>query len=256
MMAAFIFRQALSDFVRFRRVVVWALVALALGGIAQIFILVTEGGPSRQDLYSLMSSIITFRLVALAAAIFSMAVVAQEIEQKTIVYLLTRPIPRWMLLTMRTLAATTVVILVAWACALSTSVGIFGSQPNPQLPRDLVALAMGAAAYTSLFVVVSLFINRAMIVCLLFAFGWETLIPNMSGQLYMLSINSYLNALSERPAIKGTDDLFQALGGLLGTNTLTTDTAWAVLIAIIAACLGLGALWFTRNEYIPREDAE
>jgi ABC-2 type transport system permease protein len=254
-MALFVFRAALADFLRFRRIVLWTVVALSLIAIAKVFLFVAEG-PSHRDLYTLMTNIITFRLVALCAAIFSTAVIAQEVEQKTIVYLLTRPIPRWQLLLMRTLAANVVVTLISWVAAVSVSVGVFGPTWTPYLGKDLAALAIGAAAYTSLFVLVSLIINRAMIVCLLFAFGWETLMPNMSGQLYLLSINSYLSALAEHPAVQGEKDILSALGGTLGTNTITRDTAWTVLLAIILGAIFIGSQWFTRNEYIPREDAE
>lgn len=253
-MNLFVFRQALSDFLRFRRLVVWILVAGLVFGIGYAFVQFTEG--EKSEMYTLISSIVVYRVVALAAAILSMGVIAQEIEQKTIVYLLTRPIPRYQLLLLRTLAATVVVMLVATLATLAASVAVYGVGPNPYLGRDLVALAVGSLAYTSLFVVVSLLINRAMIVCLLFAFGWEMLIPNMPGDLHLLSINSYIVALAQKPSVSGSPDLLQALGGLGGTNLIPLDRAWMILLLIVAATLVFGGLWFSTQEYVPREDAE
>ena len=46
--------------------------------------------------------------------IFGTGVVSREVEQKTIVYLLTRPVARWRILLMRYLAAVTAITLTVW----------------------------------------------------------------------------------------------------------------------------------------------
>lgn len=260
MIGAYIFRSALQDFVRLKRVAVWVAVALGLYVVAQIFQRVTtELEP--KDAYSLLSSILVFRLLPLVSAIFSTAVLSQEVEQKTIVYLLTRPVPRWQLLLFRTLASALVVALIGTLSAVVVSFAAFGGGAfsNEILFRDLKAIWIGALAYGSLFVLVSLLINRAMIVCLLFAFAWETSISNLPGNMYILSLNSYLTALAERPSsgMTGADGLLGALAGnLSGANVMSANTAWTVLIPFTLFCLAVGAWWFTHFEYVPREDAE
>jgi ABC-2 type transport system permease protein len=192
----------------------------------------------------------------LASAIFSTAVVSQEVEQKTIVYLLTRPVPRWKLLIMRTLASMLVVFAVSSIMAIGIALATLGPSglTAGSLWRDIMSLGIGSMAYGSLFVLVSLFWNRAMIICLLFAFGWETSIPNMPGSMYYLSVASYLTNISEHSSAAGKG-FMSVLAGQASPETVSTPVAWAVLVAITVGCAVLGAQWFSTHEYLPREDA-
>ncbi len=256
MTLAYLYTSAVREFLRFRRLAIWFVIGLALLGMALVFKNVNQGKPS-QDMYALLSSILVFRLLPLASAIFSTAVVSQEVEQKTIVYLLTRPIPRARLILMRTLASMTVVAIVTFVGAVLVSGAVYGAGAlsNELLWRDVKAIVVGAAAYGALFVFVSLLINRAMIVCLLFAFAWETSVPNMPGSMYYLSITSYLTAISERPSA-GSGDFLQLLAGSFGQNTLTPGSAYPAMLILIGACVVASMTWFTKFEYVPREDAE
>ncbi len=258
MIAAYIYRSALADFLRPKRVFIWFIVSLALFGMALLYKKVNVGKPD-VDMYSILSSVLAFRLLPLASAIFSTAVVSAEVEQRTIVYLLTRPVPRAQLLLMRTLASMTAVAILSFFCVILVSLSVYGPSgflTNPYLWRDAKAVIVGAAAYGGLFVVISLLVNRAMIVCLLYAFAWETSVPNMSGSMYYLSITSYLNAIAERPSDGNTGNILQLLAGSFGSNSIPTSTAWPAMILLTVCCVVLGMAWFTKFEYVPREDAE
>lgn len=256
MTLGYLYTSTLREFLRFRRMAVWLIVGIGLFAMAALFKRVNPDKPA-DEMYAMLSAILVFRLLPLASAIFSTAVISQEVEQKTIVYLLTRPVPRAQLIAMRGLASVTVVALVAFFSAIIVSVSIFGAGAftNPLLWRDLKAIIIGAAAYGSLFVFISLLINRAMIVCLLFAFAWETSVPNMPGSMYYLSITSYLTAIAERPSSQ-TGDLMQLLAGSFGENTMTMGVALPAMLILIAVCSVAAMSWFTRFEYVPREDAE
>jgi ABC-2 type transport system permease protein len=258
-MEAFVFKNAFLEYMRARRVVVWLLVAGGLYAAASLFLKV-NGGESREEAYSMLSSLLLFRMLPLASAIFSSGVLSQEIEQKTIVYLLTRPVPRPKFLLLRTLASALAVMIVASISAVALSAAVYGGLglSNPYLVRDLIAIAVGSLAYGSLFVLVSLIINRSMIVCLLFAFAWETSVPSMPGSVYLLSVSSYLTAIAQRPSPgnTGQSSPFGSLASALGTNTLTADVGWMAMACLIAFCMIFGAWWFSQSEYLPREDAE
>ena len=138
-----------------------------------------------------------------------------------------------------------------------TSVGAFkGLGDNPLLAKDLVALTVGAFAYGALFLFISLLFNRAMIVCLLFAFGWESSVPNMPGTMDSLSILTHLQAIAQHPAAESQNKMLGLMSGTLGTNTLPADRAWALMVGLVVVMLALSAWWFTHFEYVPREDAE
>jgi ABC-2 type transport system permease protein len=258
-MTSYVFTNAFMEYFRMKRLFVWILVAIGMYLAAHAYLRVA-GSDSPGDSYSMLSSLLLFRLLPLASAIFSSAVLSQEIEQKTIVYLLTRPIPRPQFLITRTLASSLVVVIMIGLSTLALSAAVYGGfgLKNPYLWHDMVAIVVGALAYGTLFVLVSLIVNRAMIVCLLFAFAWETSVPSMGGSIYLLSISSYLTAIAQRPSIDTSTGggPLSAIANALGTNTLPADTGWAVMIGLILICGGVGAWWFKNNEYLPREDAE
>lgn len=259
-MGGYVFQSAFFEFLRPKRLVVWLLVSVGLYAAARLYLKVA-GIDNLMESYATLSSLLVFRLLPLASAIFSSAVLSQEIEQKTIVYMLTRPIPRQQFLFFRTLASALVVCLVTAVAALAVSLAVYGSKgfTNPYLMRDLVAIAVGSLAYATLFVLVSLIINRAMVVTLLFAFAWETSVPGMPGSVYLVSISSYLTAIAQRPAASGAaagGNPLGAIASVLGSNTLPASTGWAAMIFLIAFCAGFGAWWFKHFEYLPREDAE
>ncbi len=135
------------------------------------------------------------------------------------------------------------------------SLGAFrGVGSNDLLLGDCVALIVGAFVYGALFLLATLMFNRAMIICLLFAFGWESAVPNMPGQMYYLSIYSYLQGIAQHPSAGG-NKLLSLITASNGDNTLTAGTSYIghdrhfVLIVF-------GAWWFSSFEYLPREDAE
>lgn len=253
MVGTFVFTHALRDFARVRRLLVWLAVAGVVFVIGTMYGRVSEGG-SHQDTYLLLSAVLPYRILALAAAIFASAVVAQEVEGKTIVYLLTRPVPRQLLILGRMLAASLVVFVVAALSALAVSASTQGG--GALLGRDLIALAVGALAYTGLFTLVSLVINRAMIACLLFAFGWETLAAGVPGDLRLLTLNTHVMGIADRPTPEGGAGFLDAVGSMLGAGGVSVNASWLVLFGVIGVTFAASMAWFSHFEYTAREDAE
>ncbi len=251
-----IFSAALQDFLRLRRAMLWIVVVVGLYLIAGLYLKYnTENSPDQA--YATLSTILVFRILPLASAIFSTAVISQEVEQKTIVYLLTRPVARWRLLAMRALASFVAVFLISALCAVGVSMAVYHNPLGPYLMKDFVAIAVGSVAYGSLFILVSLLINRAMIVCLLFAFGWESLVPTLPGSIFYLSIGTYLNKIAQRPKMPDAEHgIMDTLSGLMGAKPVPIATSWIAMIALSGACAVVAAWWFTHFEFVPREDAE
>ena len=258
MTEVFVFKHALSDSFRLRRLVVWAFVALILFAISKLFMAVMRGSPDPRDVYLQLSSTLVYRILPLASAIFTSMVISAEVEQKTIVYLLTRPVPRWKLVILRSAATMLVVFLLTTLCAVAVSLAAYGGDflSNPYLFRDIKAFFVGSMAYGGLFLLMSLMFNRSMILALLFAFVWETSVPNMPGDNYYLSIFSHLQAIAETGGITGSKGFLGFVSGQLQPNLITPSTAWPVMILLIGTTLALSGWWFSNFEYLPREDAE
>ncbi|MDR3690535.1 MAG: ABC transporter permease [Fimbriimonas sp.] len=251
-----IFFQALRENLRLRRFLPWIVLGVLLvfgfGHLWSTF----QPDASLEQRYGTVSSILVFHILALTSAILTSTILSQEIEQKTIVYLVTRPVPRWKLLLFRYLACGLVVSFLGGFNAVCASVGVYGSLgAGASLAKDIAAIVVGAFAYGAFFMFLGLLFNRAMIMCLLFAFGWETMVPNMPGQMCYLSINSYLQAIAQHPSQGGNKGL-GLLTSTAGDNTLTSSVGYMAMIGFAVALVALSAWWFSTFEYLPREDAE
>lgn len=256
MMQGFIVSATLKDMTRTSRVLGWGFLVLVLFGLSKVYFSVMPD-PVPADAYNMLSSLLAYRAMMLAAAIFSAMIVAQEVEQKTIVYLLTRPIPRATLLLSRLVAAWIVVAAFSVLATTAVSLAIYGADAfgQPYFFRDLKAVIAGSVAYTSLFTLTSLIMNRSMLANLAFAFGWETAVTNMTGNIYKLSVFTYLKAIAEKPSTPGGSQV-GLLTGDAGTDYISQTTGWITIGCITLVCVFLGRWWFSQFAYLPREDAE
>jgi len=256
-MFGFVYASALKDFMRPARLIVWFFIAVTVFGMGLVWRQLTGDTPLNIQAGQL-ADILVYRVLALAAAIFATMVVSQDVEQKTIVYSLTRVVPRKSMLLARSLAATTCIAIVSWLSCIAGVLAILGPSglATPGFWIDMGVMALGACAYASLFIFVSLLMNRAMIVCLLFAFGWESFVPRMPGDLYYLSISTYLKGLAAHPQPEKEGGIQAALTGQSVETLVPQIPSLIVLVAIIGVMVTLSGLWFQRFEYSPREDAE
>lgn len=250
----------LKESLRFRKLVAWLILSIcgfALAASWQYLSFGSQSPISATDRYVNVVNLLVFRLLPLASAIYTTMVLSQEIEQKTIVYLLTRPIERWKLLLGRWAATVTAVIIISIIGMVLTTLGAGGfGKVHVSYWRDLLAIALGAMAYGSLFLFVTLLFNRALIICVLFAFGWESSVPNLPTGLQKLSILAHMQAIADHPDTEGGKKFLEAIAGVLGQNTMGAASSAFTLIVFSVVMVGLSAYWFTTNEYIPREDAE
>ena len=250
-MTSAIFLHALKEASRFRRVAPWLFIGFLCLLLAAFWPNFVPSATATQSYVSVVA-LAAIRVLALGSAILTTGVIGQEIEGRTIVYLLTRPVPRWLLLLTRFAASVLVVFTLAAVALIFSSLGAFHGGGNPYLMRDLGVALLGALAYGSLFLFISLAVNRALIWCVLFAFGWESAVPSMPGDIYRASILSHLQAVMQHPRTGGGSVL--ALLG--GSSTISARSGVTTLLVASALLLALSAWWFTKFEFVPREDAE
>lgn len=196
-------------------------------------------------------------ILVILSVVFGSGVVAQEVEQKTIVYLLTHAVPRWRLLLVKFVAAFLAIVLTVWLASFFLAIATFGlgHLGQSRLSRDLVVLAVGALAYGALFLLLSTLVARPLIYGLLFAFGWEIWVPNLPGDFHRLSLMAYLRILAPHPQPQSDTVDLSSLISSLNPSSITTPLAWKVLTAVIVISLALSLVAFSRREYAPR-DAE
>ncbi len=259
-----LFRSSLRDAFRPRRLAILLVVAFLPALLGLLWRLLSPAGKfDPESVYdSLVPSLIFSFSLTILSVIYSTNIVSQELEQRTIVYLLTRPLPRWRILVAKFAASLLIVIGTTMLSTVLLALVLFGVSRfgTAGVGPDLLALLLGGFAYGSLFLLLAVLLPRPLIYGLLFVFGWETWVPTLPGAFAKISIMTYLRALSAREI---TPDAAPDTGGniLLAFGSapkivVPMSQAWGVLVAVTVVALTLALLIFSTREYAPRDDAE
>jgi ABC-2 type transport system permease protein len=139
-------------------------------------------------------------IIPVLGVFYGTSLIADEVDDKTITYLFTRPIPRSAVLFGKYLAylfCTVLLILpsVVMVYLLLASIGGSLGATFPALLEDLAMLAIGLAAYGAVFAYVGARMKRPLVTGLVFAFGWEPAVLLFPGYLKRLTVAYYLQAL-------------------------------------------------------------
>jgi ABC-2 type transport system permease protein len=259
-METYLYRNALQDLLRPRKMLVTSLL-IALPAVIAFWQMRSNADLGAAVIYGRMAEgwIFQFVLVMLCV-IYGTGIVANEVEQKTVVYLLTRPVPRWRILLPKYLAACTAAFLSGGGALLLTALATYGGKiGNAPFLRDAGVLLAGVLVYTALFLLMGTILTRPLIVGLLFGFGWETWVPNMPGSFSKFSLISYLRALTPHDKLQGDAvDISKAMESFSTavTKPITSTTAWMVLLVTLILCLSLSLMIFSSREYVPRDDVD
>lgn len=202
------------------------------------------------DLYGVIVALYYVRnALPLAALFYAVSLVADEVEDKTVTYLFSRPITRASILLGKfaaylvTTLALTLPSLVVTFFLLMTAGGAEGLRAAvPHLFRDAGVAALTLLSYGALFALFGVALRRPVIPGLLFLFVWE-LIALLPGYLPRFTLTAYLRSLvTHRPPDEGLAEVFgQVLPTALSLQTL------AVLVVLF---LGLASWIFSRKEYV------
>ena len=141
-------------------------------------------------------------IVPVLGVFYGTALIADEVEDKTITYLFTRPDPARARCCsgkyLAYLACTTLLVLPSVVLVYFLIVPIGGGSIGelfPALVADLGMLVVGLAAYGAVFAWVGARLKRPLVIGLVFAFGWEPAVLLFPGYLKRLTVAYYLQAL-------------------------------------------------------------
>src|ERR1041385_2922269 len=176
--------------------------ALALRIISSMSGLSINGAqPEGATIFGMMVWLLYIRfIVPILGVFYGTALIADEVEDKTITYLFTRPIPRSAVLLGKYLAylvCTILVVLPSVGIVWLLIVPMGGSigAGFPDLVKDLGILALGLAVYGALFSFIGAAVKRPLLVGLLLAFGLEPTLLALPGYLKRFTIGYYVQAL-------------------------------------------------------------
>jgi len=190
-------------------------------------------------------------IVPVLGVFYGTALMADEIEDKTITYLFTRPIPRGAVLVGKYLAYVVCTSLVVLPSVMLVYFMLVRFPEIPgtffQLLTDLGLLGLGLAVYGALFAFVGAFFKRPLVIGLVFAFGWEQVAMALPGYMKRFTIAYYLQSLV--PHAMPSEGVVSILQGLFrDVPTATTSLFWLAFYVVVF--LFLAARTVERKEYI------
>jgi ABC-type transport system involved in multi-copper enzyme maturation permease subunit len=201
----------------------------------------------------LMVFFVTFYIVILSL-FYGTSICAEELEGRTLSYLITRPLPKPAIFVGKYAAYVALTVLMVTA-----SLGLSYFIMNSHRLRDAAlyvtflryagVLGLGIMAYTAFFAFLGTFLRRAILVGLMFGFGWENVIQYFPGSTQRFSLVHYLKSLLPRQPAGG-----KAIAILLFRLEPTDPVVAVVTLVLIAAVFVALAGWlFRTKEYLFEE---
>jgi ABC-2 type transport system permease protein len=134
----------------------------------------------------LLDGVIITILLPLVALIFGTSALGSEIEDGTIVHLLSKPLSRGEIIAAKLLSAWILTAaFVAPATVAAGTIAIWGSAEQGIVTGFVVGSLLGALGYTSLFVLLSAYTSKALFAGLAYVFVWEGIVTGLfSGTRY------------------------------------------------------------------------
>ena len=209
---------------------------------------------SGASIFGMMIWILYIRFIVPVLGVFyGTSLIADEVDDKTITYLFTRPIPRSAVLYGKYLAYLVCTILlvlpsvtIVFFLVVTMGGGSIGAA-FPSLLADFAMLTVGLMAYGAVFALVGARMKRPLVVGLVFAFGWEPAVLLFPGYLKRLTVAYYLQALvrHEMPQDSAVSTLLQIF-----REVPSVAVSLLALAIIIGTALWLAGRAVEQREYV------
>jgi ABC-type transport system involved in multi-copper enzyme maturation permease subunit len=183
---------------------------------------------------------------------YGTSLIADEVEDKTITYLFSRPISREAVLLGKYLAylgCTMLVVLpsimLVWLLVIPMG-GSFGAN-FIDLVKDLGIVAVGLAVYGAVFAFIGAKFKRPLLIGLVFIFGWEQVVLMFPGYLKQFSVAYYLQGLVPHAM---PNDSFASMVQAIFRETPSLGTSLVSLGLITVVFLYVAASIVAKREYV------
>lgn len=135
-------------------------------------------------------------LMPLVALLFGTATIGAELEEGTAIYLLAKPIPRWIILITKLVVASACSILLTCVPILLSGLVAGGTQNGLVLGFALAA-AVGSIIYCAVFVALSLITGRALVFGLGYVLIWEGVLAGLFPGTQTFSVRQQTLAIAD-----------------------------------------------------------
>ncbi len=249
-----LFVTHLPRLLRSRRTLLVLIVALIPAAIAWIVTSVAlKRSPSPGAVATMGGWILLMQVVVpLTALVMGSAAVAEEVEDRTLTYLFTRPMPRAALLLGRWAAiAVVLTVILALATWLFLVAAGRARGEGPQLDAGVrwplaTAVLMGGLAYSAAAAALGAFVRYPIVIGLGYAFAVEGFLANLPGKNQMLTLQHHLRSwiMAQGSETWSRFEKFTTAG------TVDARTAAFVLVGVVVVALAVGSWRLSRREFL------
>lgn len=193
----------LRQFAHGKAVRVVALFAAVPIVFALIYLIGEETTSSERFFHDLVQNGIAPTVLPLAILILATNALGNEIEDRTMVYLVLKPQSRLRIVLEKMLAVATVATLLLWAGTVAAYIVALRGEAGDALEllvAILVAELFAVLAYGALFLLTSLLISRALLAGILYALLWETSFSRFIPGVRLLSVRHFVESIYVRLA--------------------------------------------------------
>jgi len=188
---------------------------------------------------ALGDALILHVVLPIVALLFGTAVIGAEIDDGTIVYLLSKPVPRWEIVLAKLLVAEAVTLALLVPMTLATSLIVLAGAPGADLEivaGSTVAVAVGAIVYVAIFVAMSVLTSRALVLGLAYVLIWEGFLASLFAGTRNLSVREYAVSIGGWIAGQNLADTEPiAVGFAAGLAVAVTVIAVAITIRTLGS---------------------
>ena len=161
-----------------------------------VSVLVKAAGADDVDGYAggVLDALCLTLILPIVAVLFGTAAFGAEIEDGTIIYLMSKPIARWAIVAAKVLATACVTAaLTVGSVLIGSAIAILplGERGLQATEVYATAVLVGSLCYVSLFVALSLFTRRALLLGFGYVLIWEGGLSNLLPGIANLSIRQY-----------------------------------------------------------------
>jgi ABC-2 type transport system permease protein len=211
-----------SIFGRRRGVLLFVLPVVLVGLAVLVRALVGTDDHAAQNMLNGLGLVVIVPLVALLA---TSGLLAPEIDDGSISYLLAKPIPRSTIVLSKLAVAAGCVLALAVLPVLVAGLVLRPAEPRFALGFALGALA-GGLAYCSIFAVLSVLTRHAVVIGLIYLLIWESLLGGLLDGVRWLSIGRWAAAIAEPVADVSLVDGLGVGYAAVATTIVIVGGAW------------------------------
>jgi ABC-2 type transport system permease protein len=188
--------------------------------------------PERWAARDLLKGLIVTIFLPLSTLIFGTMALGSEIEDGTAVYLLSKPLQRFQVISAKLVAAWLPAVLLALlSTEISAAIALQGTGDSSILVGFTIAIVLGSFVYCCVFVLLSVLTSHALIAGLIYVFLWEGVVTELFSGTRIFSVRQYTLGVADLIADTSQRTFEANLGGVPALVLMAVVSVAAIAVA-------------------------